>query len=58
MQELPTGFLMALAQAPDAMERFARLDRAQQEKIAVKARQAHSKDEMRSIVSQLSREIK
>lgn len=53
MQELPTGFLMALAENPDAMERFARLDRARQEDIAEKARQVRSKEQMRALVSRL-----
>ncbi|WP_298024728.1 hypothetical protein [uncultured Dysosmobacter sp.] len=51
--ELPLGFGMALAQHPEAMERFAGLPEAEQQAILEGVRAVHSKQEMRAYVEQL-----
>ena len=52
--ELPLGFAMALAQYPDAMERFTRLTKPQKNEMLQKAHAVSSKDEMQALVSRLS----
>lgn len=50
MIDAPIGFLMALAQNEPAMRNFAVLSDAEQARIIERARQANSRDEMRSLV--------
>ena len=42
-QELPIGFLMALAENPDAMVRFSGMNKQAQDRITEQARQARSR---------------
>ncbi len=51
--DLPLGFGMAMAQRPEAMERFAALPEAERQAVLDQARNARSKQEMRSCVDQL-----
>lgn len=51
--ELPLGFGMALAQHPEAMERFAGLPEAERQAIIDGAHAVRSKQEMRAYVEQL-----
>ncbi len=48
--ELPLGFGFAMAQRPEAMERFAALPEAEREALVNRARGARSKQEMRACV--------
>ncbi|NCC66623.1 MAG: hypothetical protein EOM14_00315 [Clostridia bacterium] len=52
--ELPLGFGMALAQNPDAMKIFSNLTESKQSEILQKAHAVKSKNEMQSLVSNLS----
>jgi len=52
--ELPLGFGMALAQNEAAMHRFESLSETEKQAILGQARSAHSKAEMRQLVSGLS----
>lgn len=52
-QQLPQGFSMALAQRPEAMERFTALPEAERQAVIEAARAAGSKVEMRSCVDRL-----
>lgn len=52
-QELPMGFGMALAQHPEAMERFAALPEAEQRAIVDGTHAIRSKQEMRAYVERL-----
>ncbi len=51
--ELPVGFGLAMAQRPEAMERFAALPETEREALVERARNARSRQEMRSCVDQL-----
>jgi len=51
--ELPLGFGFAMAQRPEAMERFAALPEAEREALVNRARGARSKQEMRACVDAL-----
>jgi len=51
--DLPVGFGLAMAQRPEAMERFAALPEAERQAMVDRARNARSKQEMRSCVDQL-----
>ncbi len=51
---LPLGFSFALAQNPDAMRIFANMSEARQAEILQKAHSVSSKDEMQSLVNNLS----
>ena len=53
-QELPLGFGMALAQQPDAMEKFSRFSQGQKDEILRRAHSASSKREMQELVRGLS----
>lgn len=53
MAALPLGMSFALAQNPEAMAHYARMDKAQQDQLAARASNASSKEEMRQIVDQL-----
>lgn len=52
-QQLPQGFSMALAQRPEAMERFAALPEAERQAVLDDARAAASRAEMRACVDRL-----
>ncbi|MCI2057245.1 MAG: hypothetical protein LKJ86_08890 [Oscillibacter sp.] len=52
--ELPLGFGMALAQYPDAMKKFTALSETEQSEILQRVHAVSSKDEMRSLVNELS----
>lgn len=52
-QELPMGFGMALAQHPEAMQRFAALSEAEQQAIVSGTHAVRSKREMQAYVEQL-----
>lgn len=51
--ELPLGFGMALAQHPEAMERFAGLPESERQAIIDGVHAVHSKQEMRAYVERL-----
>lgn len=51
--ELPLGLGLAMAQRPEAMERFAALPEAERQAVVNKARIARTKQEMRACVDQL-----
>ena len=48
--EVPIGFLISLSQDMEAMERFMRLSPAARDALVQKARHAHSREEMDSII--------
>ncbi len=52
--ELPLGLAMAMAQNPQAMERFASLTPLQKKQLISNAHNAHSKGEMQSLVESLN----
>lgn len=52
-QELPIGFTMELAQHSDILNRFSQMDKAGQDAIVEKARNIHSRDEMRNYVESI-----
>ncbi len=52
-QGLPQGLAMALAQRPEAMERFAALPETERQAVVDAAQAARSKQEMRACVEQL-----
>ena len=52
-REMPEGLGMALAQNPAAMNRFASLPRAQQQRIIERTHSIHSKEEMQAFVRAL-----
>lgn len=51
--ELPLGLGLAMAQRPEAMERFAALPEAERENLVEQARNARMRQEMRACVDQL-----
>lgn len=51
--ELPLGLGLALAQRPEAMERFAALPEPERQAVVARARNARSKQEMQSCVDLL-----
>lgn len=53
---IPLGLAMALAQSSVAMKNFGVLSELEQEKLIERARAAHSKKEMKDIVSDLTKE--
>jgi len=54
-EQYPVGFSMALAQNVYAMQEFAEMPPQQREAIVQRARAAHSREEMESIVSSIIR---
>ena len=52
---LPLGVGMALAQHPQAMEKFSRMTDAEKSQVLAQAHQAASKEEMQSLVKKLAR---
>lgn len=53
-EQIPVGLSMALAENLSAMEKFGKMTDAQREEIIRRSKNAESKQEMRSIVSELS----
>lgn len=53
MNDLPTGFLMVLAQNEKSMLRFSELDHAARQQVINRARQAASREEMQALVDSL-----
>ena len=51
--ELPLGLGLAMAQRPEAMERFAALPEAERVNLVEQARNARTRQEMRACVDQL-----
>ena len=51
--ELPLGLGLAMAQRPEAMERFAALPEAERKNVVDRARNARTKQEMRDCVENL-----
>lgn len=54
MKDLPLGFGMALAQQPEAMQKFANMSDSQKSEILSQIHNINSKNEMKSFVSQLT----
>lgn len=52
--DLPLGFGFALAQNPDAMQRFSNLPNEEQRALLQKAHAVSSKDEMQRLVNGLT----
>lgn len=52
--DLPLGFSFALAQNPAAMKKFSNLSASGQAEILQRAHAVSSKDEMQSLVNELS----
>lgn len=55
MKELPAGFAMALAQNEDAMKRFEKMDEDDKARVLKHARSVNSKQEMKTLVYDLSK---
>ncbi len=53
-KDLPLGFAFALAQNPQAMQRFSLMSEAEQHRVLQKAHTVSSKGEMQSLVNHLS----
>lgn len=53
MEDLPLGFGMALAQHPEAMQRFCALPEAEQRTVVAHTHDIHSKGEMQAYVENL-----
>lgn len=51
--EMPIGFTMALAQNPDAMQKFAMLNEDKKREIVARTHSIKSKDEMHRYVTNL-----
>ena len=54
-EELPIGFTMELAMHADALNRFSRLSKDEQQRRIDGAKKVKSRDEMRSYVEQMFR---
>lgn len=54
-EELPIGFTMELAMHADALNKFSRLPKAQQEAYIDGARDIESREQMRNYVEQIFR---
>lgn len=52
-EELPIGFTMELAMHSDALNRFAGLPKAEQDRIVNRARTVESREEMRNYVENM-----
>ncbi len=55
MSQLPEGFAMALAQNPAALDAFGRLPGQEKAHYVDRAHQISSREEMRSLVSELGK---
>ena len=53
MEDVPIGFLMALAENMPAMHSFANMPRAQREQIIERASHVSSREEMQSVIRSL-----
>lgn len=53
--ELPLGLALAMAQRPEAAERFGALSENDREALIARARSVHSRQEMRACVDSLLR---
>ena len=53
--EMPIGFSMALAQNPDAMQKFAMLSESKKQEIVEKTHSIKSKQEMHEYVNKLAK---
>ncbi len=51
--EIPLGFGMALAQHPEAMQKFANMTEKQKDELITKLRSVRSKEEMQSFVTRI-----
>ena len=54
VNDLPLGFGMALAQQPEAMQRFANMSEAQKTEVLSKIHNIQSKKEMQEFVAKLN----
>ena len=54
--ELPIGFSFSLAQNPQALDQYAKLDETEKRAWVERAKNAQSKEEMHSLVDELSRQ--
>ena len=54
-EEMPVGFAMALAQNPEAMEKFALLSEEKKKEIINGVRSINSKNEMREYVNRINK---
>ncbi len=54
-KDLPLGFSMALAQQPEAMQKFSNMSQSQKEKILSEIHNINSKSEMQTFVANLAR---
>ena len=54
-EEIPTGFTMELAMHADALNKFARLPKAQQEAYIDGAKKAKNREQMHNYVEQIFR---
>ncbi len=54
MNDIPVGLMMTLAENEQAMRRFATLSEQDRAQVVARAGQAASRDEMQSIVRELS----
>ena len=52
--DLPLGFGMALAQHPDAMDKFAHMTDMEQQQILAEVHKVNSKEEMHKLVSKIT----
>ena len=55
--DLPLGFGFALAQNPDAMQRFSNLSEQEQRALLQKAHMVSSKDEMQRLVNGIAARV-
>lgn len=54
VNDLPLGFGMALAQHPEAMQRFANMSETQKTEVLSKIHNIQSKEEMQAFVAKLN----
>ncbi|MEE0913713.1 MAG: hypothetical protein U0L76_03900 [Ruminococcus sp.] len=53
--DLPLGFSMALAQHPEAMQKFSNMNESQKAEVISEIHNIHSKSEMKAFVANLAR---
>ncbi|MGE4353642.1 MAG: hypothetical protein AB7D36_06125 [Oscillospiraceae bacterium] len=54
LRDLPMGFGMALAQNPEAMQKFSTMTDSEQQAILAKTHAVNSKEEMQELVSHIA----
>lgn len=54
-KDLPLGFSMALAQQPEAMQKFSNMNESQKAEILSEIHNINSKSEMKAFVANLAR---